>query len=224
MGRPKVDVRDLQMIPTTTWPVFLLAMRSHALLATLTSILIALLVGCAATTVQFSGMALRQSLCAEGGVRPNAVLYWMPQWRPDQKEPPVREALAQRGVERFAAEQSCVDITAIERWPAEQAVPDNDALLRRAGSTRPAPQLVLMVVVRELGPRLVVGLPVLVEGGTEAVIEARVLMLPSGELLADSRAQWRHGGRFVIKGIGSLDADLSAALKSALLMEPPAKR
>ncbi len=31
----------------------------------------------------------------------------------------------------------------------------------------------------------------------------------------DTRTQWRNGGTFVINGVGSLDADLSAALRSA---------
>jgi hypothetical protein len=32
----------------------------------------------------------------------------MPHWRPDQKEPPLREAAAQRGIEDFFAGLACM--------------------------------------------------------------------------------------------------------------------
>uniref|UniRef100_UPI002600E11D hypothetical protein n=1 Tax=uncultured Methylibium sp. TaxID=381093 RepID=UPI002600E11D len=73
----------------------------------------------------------------------------------------------------------------------------------------------------ELGPRLLVGLPMLIEGGTEVVIDVRVLRRTDGERLMDTRTQWRNGGTFVIKGVGSLDVDLSAALRSAFAPVSP---
>ncbi|HRD83788.1 MAG TPA: hypothetical protein PLF63_01310 [Rubrivivax sp.] len=180
-----------------------------------------LLAGCATTTVQSSGTPLQQPLCRADGVRPTAALYWMPQWRADQKEPQAREALARRGVERFVAQQPCLDITGAQRLAGDSGgVPDNAELLGRAGEVRPAPELALLVVVRELGPRLLIGLPVLVEGGTEVLIDVRLLRLSTAEVLLDSRTRWRNGGTLVIKGIGSLDADLAAALSSVLVPQP----
>jgi hypothetical protein len=46
------------------------------------------------------------------------VIYWMPQWRPDQKESAAREALAQRGIEIFIAQHPCLAVTVLERLPA----------------------------------------------------------------------------------------------------------
>lgn len=198
-------------------------MTPFAVRSALASAFIGLLLsGCATTTVQSSGTALRQPLCRADGIKPTAVLYWMPRWRADQKEPQVREALAQRGVERFVAQQPCLDITGAQRLAGDSGgVPDNAELLGRAGEARPAPELALLVVVRELGPRLLIGLPALVEGGTEVVIEVRVLRLSNAEVLMDGRTQWRNGGTFVIKGIGSLDTDMAVALGSVLVPQPP---
>ncbi len=196
-------------------------MPTHALFAAIAAALCVLIEGCATTTVQSSGMRLQEPLCAEGEAKPSAVLYWMPQWRADQKEPQAREALVRRGIERFVSEQSCLAIVAAERWPDADGVPSNEALVRHADDAHPRPAVALLVVVRELGPRLLVGLPVLIEGGTEAVIDVRVLRLTNGERLMDTRTQWRNGGTFVIKGVGSLDVDLSAALRSAFAPVSP---
>lgn len=202
---PLLQWSDLAM-PTATSRLALAAAAGALLLA-----------GCATTTVRSSGTALQQPLCGAGGAKMSAAMYWMPQWRADQKEPQAREALARRGIEQFVAQHPCLAIAEIQRVPSGAGVPSNETLLRRVQDTSPPPELALLVVVRELGPRLVVGLPTLVEGGTEAVIEVRVLRVSTAELLADSRTEWRNGGTFVVKGVGSLDADLSAALSSALM-------
>jgi hypothetical protein len=144
------------------------------------------------------------------------VIYWMSQWRPDQKESVAREALAQRGIEIFIAQHPCLAVTALERLPANASTPSNAALLRQAAGVNPPPKRVVLIVVRELGPRLLIGLPMLIEGGTEVVIEVRVLDPTTAKPLADACTQWRHGGKFIVKGVRSLDEDMSAALTAAI--------
>lgn len=79
------------------------------------------------------------------------------------------------------------------------------------------PERVLLIVVRELGPRLPVGLPTIVEGGTEVLVDVRVLGPRSPAPLAETRTLWRNGGVFVLKGTRTLDTDLSAALRATLV-------
>lgn len=177
----------------------------------------ALVAGCASTTVETSGTPLGRPLCASAESRLPVAIYWMPQWRPDQKEPAAREALAQRGIEDFVARHRCLALSALERLPASAGVPTDVALLRQAAALNPPPERVVLIVVRELGPRLLIGLPMGVEGGTEVVIEVRVLDPAATAPLAEARTQWRNGGKFVIKGIRSLDADMSTALTAALM-------
>lgn len=178
-----------------------------------------LLVGCATTTVETSGAALQHPLCAPNDPKLSVALYWEPQWRSDQKEPPVREALAQRGIEQFVAEHACLFVTELRRLPAEAGVPGDSELLQMASKADAKPERVVFVMLRELGPRLLISAPVLVEGGTEVVIEVRVLDAATPQVLANFRTRWRNGGKFVIKGIKSLDKDMSAALRTALMSE-----
>jgi hypothetical protein len=94
----------------------------------------------------------------------------------------------------------------------------NEELIPSASSSNPKPERVLLVVVRELGPRLLIGIPVVVEGGTEVLVDVRVLDATTSELLATTHTIWRNGGMFVIKGIKTLDQDMSAALTATLMV------
>ena len=185
----------------------------------------AVLFGCASTKVETSGPGLKEPLCQAGAVRLSVLVYWEPRWRPDQKEPPLREAAALRGIQDFFASADCVTSVDIRRLPAEasaNAVSD-EQLLRMTSSAMTAPDRVLLIVVRELGPKLLVGLPVLLEGGTEVVVDVRVLNVRTSESMANVRTHWQNGGKFVIKGVKTLDQDMSAALRVTLMARAPSK-
>jgi hypothetical protein len=64
---------------------------------------------------------------------------------------------------------------------------------------------------------LLIGIPVIVEGGTEAVLEIRVLDTQSSKSIANLRTHWQNGGTFVIKGVKSLPQDMKSALQAALM-------
>jgi hypothetical protein len=178
----------------------------------------AALLGCASTTVETTGAGLKQPLCQPGAGDISVLVYWGPQWRPDQKEPTSREAAALSGIQEYFASTPCASKVDIRRIPVEQAPETlaNDWLLRMARSSTLAPDSVILIVVRELGPRLIIGIPAIVEGGTEVVIDVRVLDVKTSETLAEVQTRWRNGGKFVIKGVKSLAEDMSAALRSSL--------
>lgn len=195
-------------------------MRTGPRLPTLAALALCTAVaGCASTTVERSGQAPKEPLCRPGADVLSVQVYWGPQWRPDQKEPALRESAALRGIQDFLARADCLRAAGIDRLAdgAPGGLPTDAQLLQRAASSAPPPQRVLLVVVRELGPRLLIGAPTLVEGGTEVVLDVRVLDVPLARSLADARIHWRHGGSFVIKGVRSLDQDMSAALRALLL-------
>jgi hypothetical protein len=176
-----------------------------------------MLLGCAATTIESTGSPLKEPLCQSGGKPVTAVVYWRPQWRPDQKEPALREAAALRGIQDFAGRTGCLTVDSIHRLPATDSIPDDAELLRMAPASTAVPERVVLVVLRELGPRLELGIPILLDGGTEVLIDVRVLDARTSQPLADTRTLWRNGGRFVIKGVQSLDRDMSAALGATLM-------
>ena len=74
----------------------------------------------------------------------------------------------------------------------------------------------LVIVVRELGPILRIGIPSIVEGATEVVLELRLLDVATSSAQANVRTHWWNGGTLVVKGVGSLERDMSAALAVAL--------
>lgn len=75
----------------------------------------------------------------------------------------------------------------------------------------------LLIVVRELGPKLQIGIPMLVKGGTELILEVRVLDFHTAKSVADVRTHGQNGGAFVIKGAKTLAQDMSAALRTILI-------
>lgn len=193
-------------------------MHAHlfALRCTLAAALLAL-AGCASTRVESSGSPLKEPLCRAGAPALATAVVWGTQWRPDQKEPALREAAALRGIEDFLAATRCLAVTGVQRFPGGAEPPADAELLQRAGSSSLRADRIVLIVVRELGPRLNVGLPMIVEGGTEVLIDVRVLDPQRGAPLASTRTQWRHGGSFVIKGVQTLAQDMSTALQATLM-------
>lgn len=183
------------------------------------------LLGCASTRVDTTGTPMQAALCEAAGRPLSLRVYWMPRWRPDQKEPERREAAALQGMQDYFADMPCVSAADIRRLGADTtAVPTDDELLRLGAAATPVPDRLLLIVVRELGPKLSIGLPVLLEGSTEVVLELRVLDTRSAALLAYARVHWENGGTFVVKGVRTLPQDMRAALHSVLTPSAAAQR
>lgn len=177
--------------------------------------LAALLAGCASTKVDSTGSAPREPICRAGDAPLETAIFWAPKWRPDQKEPALREEAARRGIEAFARGTPCLAVTRLERLADPDA--GTGDLLRLAESGGRRPDRAVRIVVRELGPRLTIGFPLLVEGETEAVLEIRVLDARTSAMLSDGRTHWRNGGTLVVKGVATLEDDMRSALAAALL-------
>jgi hypothetical protein len=145
--------------------------------------------GCASTTVDKSGPGAQQRWCEPVP----AFVQWDTAWRPDQKDVATREAAAGRAIERFFAGSNCFSRTVV----------------RRSGTVTPGYPRVVFITVRELGPVVRMG-PALFEGGTEVVLDIRILNTP-----ADFRTHWKNGGHLVLKGVGTLEEDMVEALSAA---------
>jgi hypothetical protein len=191
---------------------------SFSWLVSITAVAVSsLIAGCASTTVETTGATLEQPICKLGDPPRLTAVYWEPQWRIDQKEPQLRETLALHGIEDFFFHTNCLAVTGIHRLRPGDAVPTEAEFLQLAAGSALIPDRAVLIVVRELGPRLVVGLPVVVEGGTEVLIEVRVLDTRTSKWMANARTLWRNGGMFVIKGVKTLEQDMSAALTATLM-------
>jgi len=193
-------------------------LRSRRRLAAL-AVAGATLCGCASTQFRSAGQMLEEPLCQGPNDNVSALILWGAQWRPDQKEPALREAAAKRGIEKFFADSRCFMNTrvlqSVNDRPALDAAPED--LRGLAARERPAASRALFITVRELGPVLkVFNSFALLEGGTEVVFDVRSLDIATGQSSSDFQASWQRGGPWVIKGTGSLDADMHAALAATL--------
>lgn len=176
-----------------------------------------LLSACASTSVSRTGAPLDGPLCQAGTPAVPTFVFWGSRWRPDQKEPQLREAAALRGIEDFLAGTDCLKLAGIQRLPPGAPLPSDSPLPAGMAAASAAAERIVFIVVRELGPRLEIGIPLIVEGGTEVLLDVRVLDTRSPAVLADTRTHWRNGGSFVIKGVKTLDSDMSAALAATLM-------
>lgn len=198
-------------------------MRTFASIAAVT--FCTALVGCASTKIETTGASMKAPLCLAGGNRISVVSFWQPKWRPDQKEPELREAAAVRGIEDFFASIDCVAKFSIRRLNGQDTTdqPSDEELVKLALTSVPTVDRVILITVSELGPKLQIGIPVIVEGSTEAVLEIRALDAHTSQLLANIKTHWQNGGTFVIKGVKTLPGDMKSALQAVLMSERSAE-
>lgn len=174
------------------------------------------LCGCAATmSVEFAGQRPVAPVCQGANAPLSAVVFWGPNWRPDQKDVGAREQAAERGIADFFATQDCFARTQVQRLASGTLGSLDEAKAALAASGIGA-QRVVYVVVRELGPVVkLLSSVALIQGGTEVVLDVAIYDPARGQQ-ARFTTHWRHGGAGVVKGVASLPGDMRAALATAL--------
>ena len=137
-----------------------------------------------------------------------ASVLWRTQWRADQKDVPEREAAAAQGITRFFADGGCFQSAVVARTQARGSAFDVPA-----GS-----DWLIVLTVRELGPVVrLLSSAALVEGGTEVVVDVAVHRPGAREPRQQFSIRWQEGGPGVVKGVQTLPADMTAALKAGLM-------
>jgi hypothetical protein len=188
-----------------------------ALLATL-----AILSGCASTSVEFSGNTPTSRMCDGPNVAGNALVLWGTQWRSDQKDVPLREAAAEQGLREYFAQPVCFSKVELRRTPASAPLA-TEQLKQLASAADPKIQRLFVITIRELGPVVkLLSSAALVEGGTEVVLHVSFYALNDSTRQADFTVHWQNGGAGVIKGVSTLPQDMRAAL--AVAFEQSASR
>jgi hypothetical protein len=185
----------------------------------LISLAVLVLSGCASTHFQVTGQAPHPPLCQPLGQQASALVFWGPKWRPDQKEVPLREAAAQRGIEQFFSTSECFAKVRVIRKVGDRESIDlpPEEVPGLAATYESTPDQVLFITVRELGPIVkIFSSPALLEGGTDVVLEFRTVSPATGQTSANFTAHWQNGGPWVIKGVATLEQDIASALQEAL--------
>jgi hypothetical protein len=172
-------------------------------------------VGCAITTVEFSGAEPKTRLCEVPSRTENALVLWSPQWRSDQKDVPLREAAAEQGVKEYFTQSQCFPNAEIRKASVGTPLTAEQLKQLALGGARKT-ERVVVIAVRELGPIVkLLSSAALVEGGTEVVLDVRYYEVGESVHKTEFVVHWRNGGPGVIKGVATLPQDMSAALAAA---------
>lgn len=165
----------------------------------------AFLMGCATTTVTITPSP--QAPICDGAA--SALILWAPQWRPDQKDVPEREAAADAGLQEFLQRSGCFPRFKLRRLlnMNSSAVAGEFALAHGQFDK------VVTITVRELGPliKLLASLA-LIDGGTEVVLQVSEYIPPGDIETRSFTVHWQNGGPGVIKSTASLQQDMQDAL------------
>lgn len=174
-----------------------------------------LLGGCASVQVQHQVLQGETPLIQPA--RPSlGVIAVRPEtrWRPDQKEPEVRERIAMAAIEAVFRDLPSVRVAEIRpfiRWsePSESRFAEE----RRAGI-----DTVVFITVEELGPRLYLSIPVLWSTYSDVKFQLRAVRTQTGETILDIKHSRLVGGPFQLRGVGPLQAEMETALQDALVL------
>jgi len=168
-----------------------------------------LLAACASTNVTLSPSP-QEPVCDR---KATALVLWAPQWRTDQKDVAAREAAAASGLSSFFASSECFARAELRRVTSLSPA----AVTSEPGASSGQFNTVVTIAVRELGPVVkLLSSASLAEGGTEVVLEVTSRQPHRPNQPREFTVHWRNGGPGVVKGVASLPADMSAAIRAGL--------
>jgi hypothetical protein len=139
-------------------------------------------------------------------------------WRPDQKEPPVREAIAQRALENAFRSTPCAASTKVLALSPDTA---RDARLAEAKAS--GANTAILVTVQELGPIFIISAPVLFSGWSDVKFTVEEVDLSTGATKLKFDHHRKVGGAFNLRGLGPLQGEMEIALHDVIIGPAPAK-
>ena len=184
--------------------------------ATLAGLVVAfaMAAACQSTKVDDDAGSGRLPLCRDASDDLGTVIvYPRTSWRPDQKEPQVRAAIAMRAIETAFSGLPCGQVATI--YPMDEPRDWHEAEIRRL-SREAGAQTLILLQVRELGPHVVISLPELWSGSTEVRVHVRAIDLREGRPLLDIERRRTVGGAYVIKSADDLEPEMVAVLQDLI--------
>jgi hypothetical protein len=152
-------------------------------------------------------------LCAGGRDLGAVLVVAETRWRPDQKDVPTREAWAQRAIGHAFEGLPCGRVLAVTPIAATSSESDASLLAAHAES---APQTLVRVRVEELGPQLLISIPVLWRVNSDAKFHVRAIDAASGAVLLELDHRRIVGGPFSLRPAAMAEGEFETALKQVL--------
>jgi hypothetical protein len=155
-------------------------------------------------------------LCKPGVSLGKVAVTPLTHWRPDQKEPAVREAIAQAAIEAAVKTMPCAQSVTVSPISADTQA-DAALAAARAGGADTA----IQIRVQELGPIAILSLPVLWSTWSDVKFEFKAVSLATNQTLFDIDRRRTVGGAFNVRGLGPLQAEMETALADLIVGARP---
>lgn len=172
--------------------------------------------GCASAPPNAETFAAQAPLCGPGVSLGKVVIAPLTRWRADQKEPPVREAIALKAIEAVAPAISCATSASVLSVAADAAAAGALATAKAEGA-----QTALLVRIDELGPIATLSFPAVWSTWSDVKFTLDAVDLASGQAVRSIPHRRQKGGAFEVRGLDPLQGEMEQALKDVILGAAP---
>lgn len=176
------------------------------------ALLLAITAACASTPPGAESFPVQAALCAPGASLGKTMIIPLTRWRPDQKEPEVREAIAQKAIEAIAPAISCASSVNVQGIAAEAGSTDALAAARAEGA-----RTAVLIHIDELGPIATLSFPAVWSTWSDVKFTLDAVDVRTGANLRSIPHRRQKGGAFEVRGLDSLQGEMEAALKDVIL-------
>lgn len=166
---------------------------------------------CASGPPGAESLAAEAPLCASGVQLGKVVVAPLTRWRPDQKEPAVREAIAQRAIAAVLPATPCA--TSVRILPVA-ANAQADVALATAKSE--GASTLVLVRIDELGPVMTVSFPALWSTWSDVKFTLEAVDVKTGASLRSIPHHRQKGGAFESRGLEPLQGEMEQALRDVI--------
>jgi hypothetical protein len=168
--------------------------------------------GCASALPGAESFPVEAPLCAPGVSLGRVVIAPLTRWRPDQKEPQVREAIAQKAIEAVAPAISCATSVKV----LDIAADGNSAEALAAAGAEKA-NTALLIHIDELGPIAILSFPALWSTWSDVKFTLDAVDVQTRANLRSIPHRRQKGGAFEARGLDPLQGEMEAALNDVIL-------
>lgn len=168
-------------------------------------LLVLMLNSCASTIINSHKIGTTKELCSKKSV----LVFWGTAWRDNQKEKNLREEIASKAINKYFSNSKCFsDFKVVKNLNNKESISLSDTeLLNQTKDSKI--DKIITIRIEELGPILNLNLGlVLVEGATEVKLRVKVIDIKTSSIDYDNSIDWKNGGAYIIKGIGTLESDM----------------
>jgi hypothetical protein len=176
------------------------------------ALLLASSAACASAPPGAESFPTQAPLCAPGVSLGKVVIAPLTRWRPDQKEPQVREAIAQKAIEAVAPAISCASSVKVLPIAADARSADALAVAGTEGA-----KTALLIHIDELGPIAILSFPALWSTWSDAKFTLDAVDVQTGVSVRSIPHRRQKGGAFEARGLDPLQGEMEAALKDVIL-------